>query len=108
MKFLDPLSSLKFMGGAVSIHSSMAVYAYFSYYKGYKLIRNCSSGDPDKYFDVALMFYSHLICIVLYIMKLCNSLDKDTIKDWTDSTIYMQSMTQVLSIGCYMIPILLM
>tara|TARA_B110000285_G_C14801269_1_gene457569 strand:+ start:77 stop:214 length:138 start_codon:yes stop_codon:yes gene_type:complete len=45
MKFTDPLSTLKFMGGAISIHASMAVYAYYAYFDSYNLIANCSYED---------------------------------------------------------------
>ena len=93
MKFIDPLSSLKFMGGAISIHASMALYAFYAYYRGYKLIANCNAGDPDTYFDVALMFYSHLVCIAFYIYKKWNPINKKSLLNWTDSTIYMRSLT---------------
>ena len=91
MKFIDPLSSLKFMGGALSIHFAMSFYAFFAYYRGYKLIANCD--HPDTYYDVALMFYSHLVCILCYIYKICNKTSKESLQSWNDSTIYMRSLS---------------
>lgn len=32
MKFVDPIASLQYMGGALTIHLSMAMYAYKIYY----------------------------------------------------------------------------
>ena len=35
MKFKDPLATLKFMGGAISIHISMALFAFYAYFINY-------------------------------------------------------------------------
>ena len=82
MKFIDPLATLKFMGGAISIHISMAFFAFYSYYYSYGSLSDCSNLEPfipgddeteaylklSTFYDVKLMMIGHLTCIFLAIL----------------------------------------
>ena len=68
MKFIDPLATLKLLGGAVSIHLAMAIYAIYAYFIRFKNIANCT--DISDYSDVRLMSISHVLCAILYILKI--------------------------------------
>ena len=46
MKFLDPWASFQYMGGALSIHVSLALYGYFEYTQ-----KKYTSDDQFNYYD---------------------------------------------------------
>lgn len=80
MKFINPLATLKFMGGAISIHISMACYAFYAYYYSLASISDCSHIQPfiegedlkiSTYYDIQLMMMAHVVCIVLDVVQRC-------------------------------------
>jgi hypothetical protein len=67
MKFIDPWASFQYMGGAFSIHISLALYGYLEikqwektpYYKD-NCLMECQSVSIT---DVKFMVFAHLFCI---------------------------------------------
>jgi hypothetical protein len=116
MKFIDPLATLKLMGGAASIHFAMAGYAFYAYNFRYKNIDNCTEpltekGDPrfkiHDYSDVRLMQFSHLFCFILYLIKIrIRTTHKDTFKDAKASTRYIYHAINMACIVVYIGPFL--
>ena len=47
MKFRDPFTILKFLGGSIDIHISMAISAAIAYFKYYKQL-DCSGIEPEN------------------------------------------------------------
>ena len=116
MKFIDPLATLKLMGGAVSIHLAMAIYAFYAYNFRYKNIDNCTlplteEGKPrfhiHDYSDVKLMQFSHLFCMILYIIKIrIRTTHKEKLNDASGSTRYIYHVINIACIIVYIGPFL--
>ena len=76
MKFRDPFTILKFLGGSIDIHISMAISAAIAYFKYYKQL-DCSGIEPENeeflqlsdYSDVKFMFIIHCLCILNLMLK---------------------------------------
>jgi hypothetical protein len=116
MKFIDPLATLKLMGGAISIHISMAFYAFFAYYFNYLKLSDCShlepaleDGEPLKistYYDVRLMMFGHIVCIFLDLLKRCINTSREA--ESGSYAIYIRSIIMLVGIIFYMAPILIL
>jgi hypothetical protein len=118
MKFLDPLATLKLMGGAISIHISMALFSFYTYYYNYKSISDCShlkpaldDGEPLKistYYDVKLMMIAHFVCIFLDLLKRCYGSNDNSEKNSGSCNTYKKSTIMLLGIVTYMASILIL
>ena len=84
MKFVDPLASLQYMGGAIPIHFALCAYASYVYFIAYKktdcdpvkeLFPDKAEFDDknelilDTYNDVFQMFLTHLICFLMFVFR---------------------------------------
>ena len=47
MQLRDPFTILKFLGGSIAIHISMAIFAGIAYFKFYKQL-DCSGIEPEN------------------------------------------------------------
>ena len=69
MKFIDPLASLQYMGGALPLHVAMAVYCFDQYYSNlefvqYECLDKLSDPAKIKLNDVFVMLFSHIVYII--------------------------------------------
>ena len=70
MKFIDTLSSMQYMGGALPIHISMAIYASYVYWKSARNVDQYPKAkEIDNYNDVLYMLICHVLCILMFIYK---------------------------------------
>ena len=69
MKFIDPLATLMYVGGAPPIHLSMAIYAIFIY--KYPLKNFCQEIPEVKTNtrDVAFIIFAHCLSVVVFTLK---------------------------------------
>lgn len=68
MKFSDPLSSMQYMGGTLSIHTAMTIYCLQQYEVNRGFFNDCRSNLSSKlgYDDILIMLAANL-CGVLYV-----------------------------------------
>lgn len=77
MKFVDPLATLQYMGGALPMHAILACYGAKSYYFDQKLTYSCDqyskeekiSIEPPNYNDVLIITIVHVLSGVLRIVQ---------------------------------------
>lgn len=65
MKFIDPLASLQYMGGALPLHVAMAVYCFDQYYSNLEFqYEDCDLPAKVRQDDVLVMLFSHIVYII--------------------------------------------
>ena len=69
MKFIDPLATMLYMGGAPPIHLSMAIYAIYVKYNEVDNFCQQYKDVRDRTMDVFFILWAHLACIAIYILR---------------------------------------
>ena len=84
MRFIDPLITLRFMGGSLAVHVIMAIYSMSEYNLrskelAFTNIGSCK-GEYDKFQveDIIIMGISHIICASILLIQ--SLMDKVGIK----------------------------
>ena len=75
MKFVDPLSVMRYLGGSLPIHISMALYSAYILFE-VKPSLKCWYGfkgtTKDNLFDdVWVIFAAHITCIIAQLLSKC-------------------------------------
>ena len=101
MKFIDPLATLQYMGGALPIHIAMLIYCIDELWSNEHHFSKCRRKFSKlNYEDIVFMLISHSVYVIFLITKFC--MKKETSKYLSvtlghlNMTIYMMAILYVM------------
>jgi len=71
MKFIDPLTTMQYLGGSLPVHIAMAIYCIDEYTSNRQYFSECRSRLSTKlaFDDILIMLCAHLLGILYEIFK---------------------------------------
>lgn len=107
MHLRDPFTVLKFLGGSVPIHVSMAISSYIIFHLQEQL--DCSDIKPanneyvniSEFYEIKIMFWIH--CFLIFQKVLIWSIDSRDYFKFSSYALYMKSILNTVSCILYLI-----
>jgi hypothetical protein len=104
MKFSDPLSTMQYMGGTLSIHVALSVYCIQTYMTNLDAFNDCRSALSTKlgYGDIIIMLMAHLLGLLYFVIQYMIR----HLNNGTHSYSYLQLTIKHFNITVYMLAFL--